>query len=103
MVLPSPWLYYTLPCICIPSFAISRSASVALWCSSESTSFLTDALLLDSRVMNSDYDFSICGLCQHLVGPPPSPILVRSLGNSPSSTHSWVTPGRSIVLGQSVA
>ncbi|RWV79494.1 hypothetical protein BHE74_00038788 [Ensete ventricosum] len=29
--------------------------------------------------------------------------LVRSLGNSPSSIHSWVTPGRSIALGQSVA
>ncbi|RRT51662.1 hypothetical protein B296_00021994 [Ensete ventricosum] len=40
--------YYTLPCICIPSFVISRSASTAQWCSSESTSFLTDALLLGS-------------------------------------------------------
>ncbi|RWW02577.1 hypothetical protein GW17_00034323 [Ensete ventricosum] len=29
--------------------------------------------------------------------------LVRSLGNSPSSTHSWVTPGQSIALGQFVA
>ncbi|RZS26391.1 hypothetical protein BHM03_00059778 [Ensete ventricosum] len=28
---------------------------------------------------------------------------IRSLGNSPSSTHSWVTPGRSIALGQFVA
>ncbi|RRT37110.1 hypothetical protein B296_00020628 [Ensete ventricosum] len=25
-------------------------------------------------MMNSNYDFSICGLCQHLIGPPPSPI-----------------------------
>ncbi|RWW75861.1 hypothetical protein BHE74_00016087 [Ensete ventricosum] len=46
MVLPSPWPYYPLPCICIPSFAIGRSASAALWCSSESTSFLTNALIL---------------------------------------------------------
>ncbi|RWV91957.1 hypothetical protein GW17_00045716 [Ensete ventricosum] len=29
--------------------------------------------------------------------------LVYPLSNSPSSTHSWVTPGRSIALGQSVA
>ncbi|RWW43196.1 hypothetical protein BHE74_00051163 [Ensete ventricosum] len=43
MVLPSPWPYHPLPCICVPSFAIGRSASAALWRSSESTSFLTDA------------------------------------------------------------
>ncbi|RWW05071.1 hypothetical protein BHE74_00055012 [Ensete ventricosum] len=42
MVLPSPWSYYSLPCICIPSFAIGRSASTILWCSSKSTSFLTE-------------------------------------------------------------
>ncbi|RZR88957.1 hypothetical protein BHM03_00016617 [Ensete ventricosum] len=48
MALPSPWPYYPLPCICIPSFTIGRFASAALWCSSEFTSFLTDALLLGS-------------------------------------------------------
>ncbi|RWW76717.1 hypothetical protein BHE74_00015169 [Ensete ventricosum] len=30
MVLPSPWLYYLLPCICIPFFAIGRSTSAVL-------------------------------------------------------------------------
>ncbi|RWW44106.1 hypothetical protein BHE74_00050167, partial [Ensete ventricosum] len=49
MVLPSPWPYYPLPCICIPFFAIGRSASTALWYSSESTSFLTDALVLGTE------------------------------------------------------
>ncbi|RZS10056.1 hypothetical protein BHM03_00041204 [Ensete ventricosum] len=44
MALPSPWPYYMLFCIYIPSFAIGRSASAALWRSSESTSFLTDAI-----------------------------------------------------------
>ncbi|RWV78543.1 hypothetical protein GW17_00060465 [Ensete ventricosum] len=44
IALPSPWPYYSLPCICVPSFAIGRSAFVALWCSSESTSFLTGAI-----------------------------------------------------------
>ncbi|RWW09252.1 hypothetical protein GW17_00027267 [Ensete ventricosum] len=48
MVLPSPYPYYPLTCICIPSFAIGRSAFATLWCSSESTAFLTDALLLGS-------------------------------------------------------
>ncbi|RRT33078.1 hypothetical protein B296_00049564 [Ensete ventricosum] len=48
MVLSSPWPYYPLPYICIPSFAIGRSTSMALWCSSESTSFLTITLLLGS-------------------------------------------------------
>ncbi|RWW72653.1 hypothetical protein BHE74_00019524 [Ensete ventricosum] len=42
MALPSPRPYYMLPCICVPSFAIGRSASTALWRSSGSTSFLTD-------------------------------------------------------------
>ncbi|RZR92342.1 hypothetical protein BHM03_00020615 [Ensete ventricosum] len=42
MALPSPRPYYLLPCICVPSFAIGRSASTALWRSSGSTSFLTD-------------------------------------------------------------
>ncbi|RZS01832.1 hypothetical protein BHM03_00031770, partial [Ensete ventricosum] len=45
-MLPSPQSYYLLPCIFIPFFAIGRSASAAVWCSSESTSFPTDALLL---------------------------------------------------------
>ncbi|RRT57211.1 hypothetical protein B296_00001622 [Ensete ventricosum] len=45
MALPSPWPYYPLSCIFIPSFAIGKSASAALRFSSESTSFLTDALL----------------------------------------------------------
>ncbi|RRT84412.1 hypothetical protein B296_00005720 [Ensete ventricosum] len=45
-VLPSPYPYYPLTCIRIPSFVIGRSAFAALWCSSESTAFLTDALLL---------------------------------------------------------
>ncbi|RWV81099.1 hypothetical protein GW17_00057514, partial [Ensete ventricosum] len=45
MVLSNPWLYYPLPCICVPSFAIDRSASAALWRSFEFTSFLTDSLL----------------------------------------------------------
>ncbi|RWV85354.1 hypothetical protein GW17_00052864 [Ensete ventricosum] len=49
MVLLSPWLYYQLPCICVPFFVIGRSASAALWYSSESISFLTDALLLGSE------------------------------------------------------
>ncbi|RWW42924.1 hypothetical protein BHE74_00051471 [Ensete ventricosum] len=44
MALPSPCLYYLLPCICVPSFAIDRSASAALWRFSESTSFLTNAI-----------------------------------------------------------
>ncbi|RWV82746.1 hypothetical protein GW17_00055727 [Ensete ventricosum] len=35
---------------------------------------VTSLLYSDPRVMNSDYDFSMCGLCQHLVGPPPFPI-----------------------------
>ncbi|RWW70583.1 hypothetical protein BHE74_00021728 [Ensete ventricosum] len=35
---------------------------------------VTSLLHTDSRVMNSDYDFSMCGLCQHIVRPPPSPI-----------------------------
>ncbi|RRT56242.1 hypothetical protein B296_00015681 [Ensete ventricosum] len=48
MVLPSPWPYYPFSCICIPSFAIGIFASTALWCSFESTSFLTNALLLGS-------------------------------------------------------
>ncbi|RWV86352.1 hypothetical protein GW17_00051767 [Ensete ventricosum] len=43
MALSSPWPYYPLPCLYVPFSAISRSASVALWRSSESTSFLTDA------------------------------------------------------------
>ncbi|RZR80314.1 hypothetical protein BHM03_00006310 [Ensete ventricosum] len=45
MTLPSPWPYYLLSYICVPSFEIGRSASTALWRSSESTSFLTDTLL----------------------------------------------------------
>ncbi|RWV92447.1 hypothetical protein GW17_00045181 [Ensete ventricosum] len=45
MALPNPWLYYLLPCICVPSFVIGRSISVALWRSSDSTSFLFDTLL----------------------------------------------------------
>ncbi|RZS15572.1 hypothetical protein BHM03_00047430 [Ensete ventricosum] len=39
IVLPSPWPYYPLPCICVPSFTIGRSASAALWRSSESPPF----------------------------------------------------------------
>ncbi|RRT80273.1 hypothetical protein B296_00007143 [Ensete ventricosum] len=50
MALPSPWPSYPLPCIYIPSFAISRSTSVALWCSSESTSFLIDTLPFKARI-----------------------------------------------------
>ncbi|RRT71665.1 hypothetical protein B296_00010203, partial [Ensete ventricosum] len=30
MALPSPWPYYLLPCICVPSFAIGRSVSATL-------------------------------------------------------------------------
>ncbi|RZR93368.1 hypothetical protein BHM03_00021859 [Ensete ventricosum] len=30
MALPSPWHYYPFPCICVPFFAIGRSASAAL-------------------------------------------------------------------------
>ncbi|RRT42996.1 hypothetical protein B296_00021174 [Ensete ventricosum] len=48
MTLQSPWPYYLLSCICVPFFEINRSTSMALWHSSESTSFLTDALLLGS-------------------------------------------------------
>ncbi|RWV77940.1 hypothetical protein GW17_00061165, partial [Ensete ventricosum] len=44
MALPSPWPYCPLPCNCVPSFVIGRSASAALWRSSESTSFLSDTL-----------------------------------------------------------
>ncbi|RZR85912.1 hypothetical protein BHM03_00012974 [Ensete ventricosum] len=55
MALPSLWPYYPLPCICVPFLAI------------------------DSYVMNSDYDLSLCGLCQHIVGPPPAPITFAPL------------------------
>ncbi|RRT62432.1 hypothetical protein B296_00000483 [Ensete ventricosum] len=44
ITLPGPWTYYLLSCICVPSFAIGRSASTTLWRSSESTSFLTNTL-----------------------------------------------------------
>ncbi|RWV78296.1 hypothetical protein GW17_00060754 [Ensete ventricosum] len=79
-------------CVALPRTIPPRSAAPCHL-------LVTSPLHTDSRVMNSDYDFSMCGLCQHIVRPPPSLILVRSLGNSPSSTHSWVTPGRSIALG----
>ncbi|RRT38849.1 hypothetical protein BHM03_00024269 [Ensete ventricosum] len=49
MALPSPWHYYPLPRICVAFFTIGRSASIALWHSSESTSILTDTWLLGSR------------------------------------------------------
>ncbi|RWW15277.1 hypothetical protein GW17_00020891 [Ensete ventricosum] len=42
-------------------------------------------------------------LSTHHTASAISNFLVRSLGNSPSSTHSWVKLGRSIALGQSVA
>ncbi|RWV93906.1 hypothetical protein GW17_00043603 [Ensete ventricosum] len=60
MSLPSSLPYYPLPCICVHFFAIDRSSFTTLWHSSESNSFLTDALLLDSCVMNSDYDLPPC-------------------------------------------
>ncbi|RWW57271.1 hypothetical protein BHE74_00035967, partial [Ensete ventricosum] len=39
MALPSPWHYYPLPHICVPFFAIGKSAFATLWHSSESTPF----------------------------------------------------------------
>ncbi|RRT32991.1 hypothetical protein B296_00046592, partial [Ensete ventricosum] len=45
IALPNSWLYYLLPCICVPSFVIGRSISMTLWRSFDSTSFLFDTLL----------------------------------------------------------
>ncbi|RRT58751.1 hypothetical protein B296_00006735 [Ensete ventricosum] len=33
----------------------------------------------DSCRINSDYDLSMCSLCQHIVGPPPPPIVLAPL------------------------
>ncbi|RZS29154.1 hypothetical protein BHM03_00062847 [Ensete ventricosum] len=54
-------------CVALPRTIPSRSAIPCRL-------LVTSPLHTDSRVMNSDYDFFMCGICQHIIGPSPSPI-----------------------------
>ncbi|RZR89971.1 hypothetical protein BHM03_00017788 [Ensete ventricosum] len=56
-----------IACVALPRTIPPRSAAPCRL-------LVTSPLHTDSRVMNSVYDFSTCGLCPHIIGPPPSPI-----------------------------
>ncbi|RWV92301.1 hypothetical protein GW17_00045338 [Ensete ventricosum] len=56
-----------IACVALPRTIPPRSATPCHL-------LVTSPLHTDSSVMNLDYDFFMCGLCQHIVGPPPSPI-----------------------------